>query len=759
MVEVALSAGCERRFTRRFTVFADPPTLGTTAAQLPQVAPVAPRPATAAAARAAGAAPPTIAARPRAQRGASGAGGAPRARRAQGPDDGARQRTQRAAGGAPRATRRRCRERPQAGAAGARAPPPPRERRACCSIRACAHLKLDMEEPIIPPSRRPPAPRSACRDLDDSDARQLQALEQSIQAIKRDEPGPARPGGQAAGATRRRRSRAATGCRGCSACWRSPLAAIAALAWKLRQQSRIAHSDWFNQSQLGAGAVRAAGARRRPSSAAGAARRTPTCATARPRPTPSTDALPDLPLDRRRRRARRARRAPTTPRRGRSIARRWPPRWRRSAAPRELSVEELLDLEQQADFFIALGQEDAAVDLLMSHLRSAGGQSPLPYTKLLEIYRARATAAPTNAPARASTAASTPTRPTGTPARPPAARWRTIPRPSRCSKARGRRRSTRWRSSRRCCSSATTPASCSTCRPIATCWCCTRWRATCGSTAAATAARRSTCCCRWTTRRRPRRRRSTRARARSTSARLPSDDAGLDLESVDVEGDTALGMLTSFEMTGFDAGHGGGRVDLELPHDGARRRRARHARRAEPGAGRRRPGRSRRRSTGTTATRRTPSCRPSAEHAASGLQRLQAPQRRVQRLVLLGEAEADHALLGRRRRRTPTSGSRRRRSRSSASRRTPGPRRSLTRRVVDALEVGALAGQQRAAASRARPARKRSRLALVERRQRGRCDGSARKAAMPCCIGVLTVNTLNWCTLRNSALSGAGAAT
>src|SRR6185295_12814544 len=58
-----------------------------------------------------------------------------------------------------------------------------------------------------------------------------------------------------------------------------------------------------------------------------------------------------------------------------------------AATPRELSVEELLDLEQQADFFIALGQEDAAVDLLMSHLRSAGGQSPLPYTKLLEIYK------------------------------------------------------------------------------------------------------------------------------------------------------------------------------------------------------------------------------------------------------------------------------------------------------------------------------------------------------------------------------------
>jgi hypothetical protein len=54
---------------------------------------------------------------------------------------------------------------------------------------------------------------------------------------------------------------------------------------------------------------------------------------------------------------------------------------------REVSIEELLDLEQQADFFIALGQEDAAIDLLMSHLRSTGGLSPLPYTKLLEIFR------------------------------------------------------------------------------------------------------------------------------------------------------------------------------------------------------------------------------------------------------------------------------------------------------------------------------------------------------------------------------------
>ena len=54
---------------------------------------------------------------------------------------------------------------------------------------------------------------------------------------------------------------------------------------------------------------------------------------------------------------------------------------------REMSVDELIDLEQQADFFVVLGQDDAAIELLMSHLRSSGGTSPLPYLKLLEIYR------------------------------------------------------------------------------------------------------------------------------------------------------------------------------------------------------------------------------------------------------------------------------------------------------------------------------------------------------------------------------------
>jgi hypothetical protein len=56
---------------------------------------------------------------------------------------------------------------------------------------------------------------------------------------------------------------------------------------------------------------------------------------------------------------------------------------------REVTVEELIDLEQQAEFFVVLGQEEAAIDLLMNHLRNTGGISPLPYLKLLEIYRER----------------------------------------------------------------------------------------------------------------------------------------------------------------------------------------------------------------------------------------------------------------------------------------------------------------------------------------------------------------------------------
>lgn len=53
---------------------------------------------------------------------------------------------------------------------------------------------------------------------------------------------------------------------------------------------------------------------------------------------------------------------------------------------RAVSVEELIDLEQQADFFVVLGQDDAAIELLESHIVAATA-SPLPFLKLLEIYQ------------------------------------------------------------------------------------------------------------------------------------------------------------------------------------------------------------------------------------------------------------------------------------------------------------------------------------------------------------------------------------
>ena len=55
-------------------------------------------------------------------------------------------------------------------------------------------------------------------------------------------------------------------------------------------------------------------------------------------------------------------------------------------APRDVSIEELIDLEQQAEFFVVLGQDAAAIDLLVEHLRLTGGGSPLPYLKMMEIY-------------------------------------------------------------------------------------------------------------------------------------------------------------------------------------------------------------------------------------------------------------------------------------------------------------------------------------------------------------------------------------
>ena len=565
IIEVALSAGCERRFTRRFSIFADPPTLGTAAAQLPQVAP-APTPvgnSTVATDAAQATAPPTVS---RAGRhAASGAGvmGAPRPHVVRkGPTMALANELAAPPAGSPSARH------VDAGNAHRPGPrveaPPPADAARLLLDQGVPHLKLDMEEPLMPPAAASSGAAIALSDFDDPDTRALRALEQSIQAAKRDTQA------QRAQTARLQADLAAAQSRGDWMPWlfgllAVALAAIAALMWKLREQNRIAHSDWFNQSQLG----------------------TPTRAeldavSGRPPPVAAPDAdlhergqaavpeldvhheeLPDLALDD----EVDARGVPvmdattTRPLDRQAIA----AAMAQEAAPRELSVEELLDLEQQADFFIALGQEDAAVDLLMSHLRSAGGQSPLPYTKLLEIYRRqgdRSAYERTRARFNRRFNAYAPDWDTG-----PTTGRSLEDYPETIALLEGA-----WGSPinamailegllfKRDDTSELfdLPAY----RDVLVLYSLARdlWQHGGGNTRTQVdvllpiddLGR-------------------TGPMAAYPSARemndraLPEEDLGLDLESVDVEGDTRAGMLTSFEMTGYDPGHGGGSVDLELP--------------------------------------------------------------------------------------------------------------------------------------------------------------------------------------------------
>lgn len=58
-----------------------------------------------------------------------------------------------------------------------------------------------------------------------------------------------------------------------------------------------------------------------------------------------------------------------------------------SGAP--VSVEELIDLEQQVEFFLVLGQEDAAIELLSERLDQQRRGAALPHLKLLELLQRR----------------------------------------------------------------------------------------------------------------------------------------------------------------------------------------------------------------------------------------------------------------------------------------------------------------------------------------------------------------------------------
>ncbi|MET0383427.1 MAG: hypothetical protein ABW032_08395 [Burkholderiaceae bacterium] len=385
VIEVALDAGCEHRFMRRFTLFADPPlavgagaplALGSQSTGARALAPL----------KGSAAAAGRFGAGRAAQRGknpaadASAAHAIPPLRK--GPtlalaNELNSPKTAPARRGAVAVAdaanpRKRGSQAPDAAAAQA-----PR----LVLDGGYAHLKLDIDEPVVSSAAAASGAKIGLLDLDDAD-KQLRALEQSIQTMRRVDQANRVQTAQLQAQLNDARSRSA---------WLPyvmgllalALALASVLALRLRGVSRRKHSDWFQESELGkspapAAPIVAPPLPQRPAAPAAAAATDAApsvggavvgvdsvddaVSASAPEPAPTTTA----PLDRV------------------ALAAAIPAD---AAAPRELSVEELLDLEQQADFFIALGQEDAAVDLLMSHLRSAGGQSPLPYTKLLEIYR------------------------------------------------------------------------------------------------------------------------------------------------------------------------------------------------------------------------------------------------------------------------------------------------------------------------------------------------------------------------------------
>lgn len=54
--------------------------------------------------------------------------------------------------------------------------------------------------------------------------------------------------------------------------------------------------------------------------------------------------------------------------------------------PRTAQTEELFDIQQQAEFFVSLGQHEQAIELLTQHIQRSEDTSPLAYLDLLKIY-------------------------------------------------------------------------------------------------------------------------------------------------------------------------------------------------------------------------------------------------------------------------------------------------------------------------------------------------------------------------------------
>lgn len=400
---IELSVGCQARMARRFVVLADPPL------QSPPLTPVAaaarPQPAAIDSRTAFDERTPT-GARARTE---------PSSGRDGGPGTGRRV----AGAGSPRTERR---------APGTRAPQTPRAGQALARTKpaaAPARLRLDLFEPRVDPQARAvqdaieavaqaaSAARAAASAASVSAAR-IASLEQTVAQLRQDN----QARSELVLQLRERLAQVDN-----TGIWMLPLlllagalAALAAwLAWRLAALQRQQQQAWRPAPpavQQAAGAESTPARQTLPPSnfvTAGKQRPLPAWPPAAPvPPVPDWASLAGPPTEPDSREHARSlaepdtlSEAPTRPQAMATAAGRpepgaptapertdvLPPRGQpEQGAPRDVSIEELIDLEQQAEFFVVLGQDDAAVDLLVEHLRTTGGGSPLPYLKLLEIH-------------------------------------------------------------------------------------------------------------------------------------------------------------------------------------------------------------------------------------------------------------------------------------------------------------------------------------------------------------------------------------
>lgn len=380
IITVDLTVGCKARLSRQFVAFADPPTVRTP-------------PETQAPTSAAGAQPPSSHRAP-SQKASTAA-----ASRQVGPEVAQAAASDASAPAAsPRAqASRRSASRPE----GARAAPPRAQRPAArpaapraatveqprlrldpldAELFSTPSLQLSMSLGQADPARAEDRQAAAAlwRALRTTpeqaalEAERLRQLEQSLEALRQESAATRQaPEGLQASLRQAQAERYANPL--VYALLVLSLALAAGLVWIARQRGSGAGA-WWRPSAAGSLPADLAAGAAAPVEAPVAA--TPPVATppvAPPSPAPSAPSVPVV------------REAPAAPARPAPVL----PASGSEGAQEKVAVEELIDLEQQAEFFIVLGQDESAIELLRGHLREHRDPSPLPYMKLLEIHKRR----------------------------------------------------------------------------------------------------------------------------------------------------------------------------------------------------------------------------------------------------------------------------------------------------------------------------------------------------------------------------------